>query len=139
MGATGDRNRVRDGFGMTDLLLALTHRLSGGDCLRSRWQIGLRRDDRTLARALHADGIIPLRVVSNILSTKGKAETWLCGARPHEGTLKVMELERKAKRAKHPTFETLARGDLVGVADETLPTEAGKTVRLTPGGWSRLP
>jgi hypothetical protein len=27
----------------------------------------------------------------------------------------------------------------VGVAEETLPTEAGKTVRLTPGGWSRLP
>jgi SAM-dependent methyltransferase len=99
----------------------------------------LRRDDRTLARALHTPGVVPLRVVSNILSTKGKAETWLCGARPHEGTLKVMELEREAKRAKHPTFETLARGDLVGVAEETLPTEAGKTVRLTPGGWSRLP
>ena len=61
------------------------------------------------------------------------------GGRTHGGAVRGGEGGREGKRGEDPTVEALGGGELVGEAEETLPTEAGKNVRLTPGGGSRLP
>ncbi|MEZ4393306.1 MAG: hypothetical protein R3A48_19650 [Polyangiales bacterium] len=99
----------------------------------------LRRDGRTLRDALAAEGRTSLRMVSNLMATKGKIETLVCGELPGEVTLRrAMELEREAKKAKSPTFDTLARGDLLRVATADLEGDPAKVLRLTPGQWARV-
>lgn len=99
----------------------------------------LRRDGRTLRDAIAAEGRTSLRMVSNLMATKGKIETLVCGELPGEATLRrAMELEREAKKAKSPTFDTLARGDLLRVATSELEGDPAKVLRLTPGQWERV-
>lgn len=99
----------------------------------------LRRDGRTLRDAIAAEGRTSLRMVSNLMATKGKIETLVCGELPGDATLRrAMELEREAKKAKSPTFDTLARGDVITVPTADLEGDAGKVLRRSPGQWERV-
>lgn len=99
----------------------------------------LRRDGRTLREAARRDGQTALRVVSNMLNTKGKSETELCGELPGDGALRrAMELERDTKKAKAETFAALARGDVLTLPSGELEGDPTKALRLAPGQWTRL-
>jgi SAM-dependent methyltransferase len=100
----------------------------------------LRRDGRTLRERVQPEGRVALRVVSNVIETKGKSEVILCGDVPGEAAQRrVMELEREAKRAKAPKLAELRRGDVLHVAPEALEGDASRVLRLSPGSWEPVP
>jgi SAM-dependent methyltransferase len=75
----------------------------------------LRRDGQRLVDAVApAAGAVRLRVVSDVLRTKGKREAFVCGelAGGVSGRVRVMRLDRDAASA-NAAFERLRRGDVV--------------------------
>jgi SAM-dependent methyltransferase len=90
-----------------------------------RWQgltfsyLVLVTDDRTLVQAM--PGAVRLRVVSDLIRTKGKTEAVLCGEAA--ASARVMRLDRDASAANAP-FDDLVRGDILGFEAGALPLGA---------------
>ncbi len=95
----------------------------------------LRRDGKTLRDAL--PGGTPLRMVSQPEVTKGKTEAWWCGPLTEtRGDLRVVELDRVAKRSTGTRLRDVARGTLLTLDDDDGGTgEEGKALRLDPARW----
>lgn len=94
----------------------------------------LRRDGKNLRDAM--PGGTPLRMVSQPEVTKGKTEAWWCGPLTGErGDLRVVELDRVAKRSGGTRLRDVARGALVTLDDGGADGEAGKALRLDPARW----
>lgn len=96
----------------------------------------LRRDGRTLRGAMPAAAA--MRMVSQPEVTKGKTEAWWCGPiTGARGDLRVVELDRVAKRAAGTRLRDVPRGTLVALEEDGV-TEAegeGKALRLDPARW----
>ncbi len=96
----------------------------------------LRRDGRTLRGAMPAE--TPMRMVSQPAVTKGKTEAWWCGPiTGARGDLRVVELDRVAKRASGARLRDVARGTLIALEEEGIAEadEEGKALRLDPARW----
>lgn len=94
----------------------------------------LRRDGRTLRGAMPAE--TPMRMVSQPSVTKGKTEAWWCGPiTGARGDLRVVELDRVAKRAVGVRLRDVARGTLVALEEEGIAKAEGKALRLDPARW----
>lgn len=94
----------------------------------------LRRDGRTLRGAMPAE--TPMRMVSQPSVTKGKTEAWWCGPiTGARGDLRVVELDRVAKRAVGVRLRDVARGTLVALEEEGIAEAEGKALRLDPARW----
>jgi SAM-dependent methyltransferase len=96
----------------------------------------LRKDGRTLRGAMPAE--TPMRMVSQPKVTKGKTEAWWCGPLTGaRGDLRVLELDRVAKRATGARLRDVARGTLLALEEEGIAeAEAeGKALRLDPVRW----
>lgn len=94
----------------------------------------LRRDGKNLRDAL--PGGTPVRMVSPPEVTKGKTEGWWCGPLAGgRGDVRVVELDRVAKRAEGVRLRDVPRGTLLTMDDVGELGESGKALRLEPGRW----
>ena len=96
----------------------------------------LRRDGRTLRGAMPAE--TPMRMVSQPSVSKGKTEAWWCGPiTGARGDLRVVELDRVARRTTGARLRDIARGALIALEEEGIAEaeDGGKALRLDPTHW----
>lgn len=100
----------------------------------------LRRDGRSLRDVVRGPALVPLRVVSQPLVSKGKTEVAVCGPMPTQTGARAMELDRSAKRTVHERMRDLPRGAVLAVnPDAVAAVDGERPLRIAPDDWTRVP